>query len=152
MDSFNLSTSMPIKKKTLRKILWPFWVTILITNWQGFKNLTGINDWYYMYSNKSGTLTNLEEPRWAYVFPKPKENQIYPYPLIAGPLDCREKGFIPKNDTIICRTFAINPLKFWRWGEYLFNWRYKLPYTNWDKVQQKRGFGILKVSKDCMQF
>jgi DNA modification methylase len=36
--------------------------------------------------------------------------------------------------------------------EYIFDWRYRLPYTDWEAIEKKRGFGYLKISKDCMEF
>lgn len=34
------------------------------------------------------------------------------------------------NDTILYRTFKINPLEFWNWHEYMTHPRYKLPYKS----------------------
>ena len=49
-------------KRKFKKALWAIVTVLLISNWPGFKNLTGINDWYYMYSNKSGKFTGIETP------------------------------------------------------------------------------------------
>ncbi|MBK7088147.1 MAG: hypothetical protein IPH56_04255 [Chitinophagaceae bacterium] len=50
-----------IKKKN-RKWYWLAAIVILFTNWPAFKNITGLNDWYYRYSNISGTFTVMENP------------------------------------------------------------------------------------------
>ncbi len=143
----HLTTKFVNNEKKINNLLWIILPVILITNWQGFKNITGINDWYYLYSNQSGTFTAFEEPKFERNFKKPENgfftlNSPYPYTCDS----------IPKGDTIVYRLFAINPLKFWRWGEFLFNWRYRLPYTNWEKVESRRGYGILKFQRTCQMF
>lgn len=130
-----------------KKWIWPIATILLITNWQGFKNITGLNDWYYRYSNISGSYTKMEDPKKGRVYQKPPNNEfILNRPNFYG---CNN---MPMGDTLVYRLFAINPLKFWRWGEYVFNWRYRLPYTSWEKIKKRRGFGYLKVSKGCMEF
>jgi len=39
------------------------------------------------------------------------------------------------TDTIIYRTFKINPLKFWEWRQYLFSKKYRYPYINPDEIE-----------------
>ena len=133
-------------KKHYRKWLWLLSIILLLTNWQGFKNFTGLNDWYYRYSNISGNVTVMENPIKGRLFKKP----------IAGKLPVcklfRNGKKIEQKDTVLCRLFAINPLKFWRWGEYIFDWRYRLPYADWEAIKKRRGFDYLKISKDCMEF
>ncbi|RPD91198.1 hypothetical protein EGM88_14765 [Aureibaculum marinum] len=41
-----------------------------------------------------------------------------------------EKENLNTNDSILYRTFKINPLKFWNWHEYITHPRYKLPYKS----------------------
>ena len=135
-----------IKKKYIKGI-WLVLVILLITNWPLFKNVTGLNDWYYRYSNISGTYTKMEIPIQGRKYKKPPKGEfILNRPNFYG---CKE---MPQSDTIVYRLFAINPLKFWRWGEYIIDWRYRLPYTHWEAIRKKRGFGYLKISKDCMEF
>jgi hypothetical protein len=134
-------------KKKYKKWIWLVVVILLITNWPGFKNITGLNDWYYRYSNISGTFTALEVPMQGRLFKKPPKGEfILNRPNFYG---CRA---MPQGDTVVYRLFYINPLKFWRWGEYTFDWRYRLPYSNWKNIEKQRGFGYLKVSKGCMEF
>ena len=141
--------NMPMIKRKYRKWVWIIAVTLLISNWQGFKNLSGLNDWYYRYSNISGTFTVIEVPRQGIVYKEPPtKNFILDKAFLEG---CKAPR-IPQSDTIVYRLFAINPLKFWRWGEYIFDWRYRLPYTDWEAIKKKRGFGYLKISKGCMEF
>jgi hypothetical protein len=47
------------------------------------------------------------------------------------------------TDTILYRNFRRNPLHIWKWHEYLFHPRYKLPYLNPD-----RKMAISTVDKD----
>jgi len=39
------------------------------------------------------------------------------------------------TDTIIYRTFKINPLKFWEWRQYLFSKKYRYPYINPEEIE-----------------
>ena len=135
-----------IKKKN-RKWIWFVAIILLITNWPLFKNLTGLNDGYYRYSNISGTYTSLEEPQIGRRYSKPPNGEfILNRPNFYG---C---GAMPQSDTVVYRLFVINLLKFWRWGEYIFDWRYRLSYTDWEAIKKKRGFGYLKNEKGCMDF
>jgi len=135
-----------IKKKN-KKWIWLGAIVILFTNWPAFKNITGLNDWYYMYSNKSGSFTGIENPIEGRLFRKPPGGKF----IINSP-NQYQCNTIPYSDTIVYRLFTINPIKFWRWGEYIFDWRYRLPYSNWNEIEKKRGFGRLSVSQNCMAF
>lgn len=136
-----------IKKKN-RKWLWLVAMVLLLTNWPAFKNITGINDWYYRYSNGSGTFTSLEEPKHGRMFRKYLKDAF-----ILNKSNTYGCVTTLQSDTIVYRLFAVNPLKFWRWGEYIFDWRYhRLRYTDWEAIKKKRGFGNLKISKGCMEF
>jgi hypothetical protein len=46
------------------------------------------------------------------------------------------------GDTTLYRLFKKSPYKFWRWEEYLFNWRYRLPYKNWEDIRMIRGYDL----------
>ena len=135
-----------VKKKN-RILIWLIVIVLLLTNWQGFKNITGLNDWYYRYSNSSGTFTASETPSKGRVFEKPSKGEF----ILNRPnfYDCKD---MPQTDTVVYRLFAINLLKFWRWGEYIFNWRYRLPYDNWELIKQKRETGYMKMYKGCKEF
>ncbi|MFC4263275.1 hypothetical protein ACFOWM_10325 [Ferruginibacter yonginensis] len=134
--------------KKYKTIIWLAAITVLLSNWPLIQNITGLNDWYYRYSNISGTFTMMENSIQGRLFKKPPNGEfILNRPNFYG---C---NLMPQSDTVVYRLFAINPLKFWRWGEYIFDWRYRLPYTDWDAIVKKRGFGYLKVSqKGCMEF
>lgn len=133
--------------KKYRRWIWLIGITLLLTNWPAFKNVTGLNDWYYRYSNFSGTFTTLEIPIQGRLYKRPPNGEfILNRPNFYG---CRA---MPPSDTVVYRLFAINPLKFWRWGEYIFSWRYRLPYADWEAIKKRRGFDYLKISKDCMEF
>jgi hypothetical protein len=43
------------------------------------------------------------------------------------------------RDTILYRITAINLLKFWRWGIYFVDDKYKLPYKSWEDIERIRG-------------
>lgn len=133
--------------KKYRRWFWLIGITLLLTNWPAFKNVTGLNDWYYRYSNISGTFTTLEIPIQGRLYKRPPNGEF----ILNRPnfLGCRA---MPPSDTVVYRLFAINPLKFWRWGEYIFSWRYRLPYADWEAIKKRRGFDYLKISKDCMEF
>ena len=142
-----IKADLPIMKRKFKILFWIIITLLLITNWPAFKNVTGLNDWYYRYSNISGTFTVMEIPIQGRMFKKPPKGEfILNRPNFYG---CKA---MPQNDTVVYRLFSINPLKFWRWGEYIFDWRYRLPYTDWEAIKKKRGFGYLKISKDCMEF
>jgi hypothetical protein len=42
-------------------------------------------------------------------------------------------------DTTLFRLNHNNPFKFWRYGDYLFKKKYRLPYQSWDKIEKRRG-------------
>ena len=49
----------------------------------------------------------------------------------------------PGRDTIIYRNFTKNPLAFWRYGKYLFDQRYTLPYISREqalKMKAAKGY------------
>lgn len=43
------------------------------------------------------------------------------------------------GDTVLYRLNRNNPFKFWRYGEYLFQEKYQLPYQSWEKIEARRG-------------
>ena len=43
-----------------------------------------------------------------------------------------------KNDTILYRLCPINILYVWKYGDYLFNKKYRLPYKPWQEIEALR--------------
>lgn len=124
-------------------IIWVLLI-LVISNLTFFKELVGLNKNYYRYSNYDGTVTRHE------IFSQSRTMSKYFVKNIA-----RTKRFINKNpdksDTVLFRLFEINPLKFWRWYEYLTNWRYRLPYANWKHIRKRRGYD-LKYANGLQEF
>lgn len=120
-------------------------LAILFTNWSGFKEISGINNNYYRYSNLSGTITK-SETLW--------QGRVINKKTAFGKADWSNfKSQYPgSTDTLTYRLFKINPLKFWRWGEYIFNWRYRLPYADWEAIKRRRGYGELSNVKRFQSF
>ena len=112
-------------------------------NITGIKEITGLNNWYYMYGNYQGTYTSLEIPSQGRMFNRVVRSCNYER--------FREK-YPGSTDTIVYRMFDINPLKFWRWYEYIVDWRYTLPYERWEDVKQRRGFDKLRYSNGLAEF
>lgn len=42
-------------------------------------------------------------------------------------------------DTILYRLCPINPLYIWKYGDYLFSKKYRLPYKPWEEIETVRG-------------
>ena len=132
------------KNRKIRVFIILIVFILAFANFSGFKELTGINNDYYRYSNYSGTVTRHEIFYQGRFMSKEYPEEFW-----------KTKEFerkYPKNtDTTLFRNFSINPLKFWRWGEYIFNWRYNLPYINWKEVRKRRGYN-LKYSDNFQEF
>lgn len=53
------------------------------------------------------------------------------------------------SDKNMYRLFKINPFAFWRWGDYIFNERYRLPYKSWSEIEDfRRSRATVNCSKD----
>ena len=98
---------MQLKNKKTKVFIILIVFILAFANFSGFKELTGINNDYYRYSNYLGIVTDHEifwqgrylNKEFAYGFCKTKEfKRIYP----------------GNTDSILYRNFAMNPLKFWR--------------------------------------
>ena len=63
-------------KRKFKILFWIIITLLLITNWPAFKNVTGLNDWYYRYSNISGTFTVMEIPIQGRMFKKPPKGEV----------------------------------------------------------------------------
>ena len=118
---------------------------ILFSNWSGFKEITAINKGYYRYSNLSGSMTTYEILSQDRLLAKESA-------FGKGDWSMLKSKYPGTTDTLTYRLFKINPLKFWRWYEYIFNWRYKLPYTDWDQIKKRRGYGNLKYANGLQEF
>jgi hypothetical protein len=102
-----------------------------------FKEWLGFNNNFYKYSNGNGTVTVQE------IFYQGREmEKSYPKTIF------KYKPFVEEfpnsKDTILFRLFKLNPFHFWRWGEFIYSWRFRLPYKNWDeiKLRRKPGFRV----------
>ena len=118
-------------------------ILLCIINVTGVKEITAINRDYYKYSNYGGTYTIYEIPSQGRTFNGVVKTCSFPQFLQKYP---------GTHDTIVYRLFKINPLKFWRWYEYIFDWRYSLPYESWEAVVKRRGYGALHYSHGFQEF
>lgn len=44
------------------------------------------------------------------------------------------------TDTILYRLNRNNPIKFWRYADYIFKKKYQLPYQSWEEIEARRGY------------
>ncbi len=40
------------------------------------------------------------------------------------------------SDAFIYRTFKIDPLQFWNWGQYILDNKYRFPYLNYENLEK----------------
>ncbi len=112
-------------------------VALVISNTVTFKEISRLNHDYYKYSNGDGTVTVHE------IFYQGREiEKSYPKTIF------KYEGFVEQypnsKDTTLFRLFKTNPFHFWRWAEYLYSWRFRLPYKSWEeiKLRRKPGFRV----------
>lgn len=103
---------------------------ILVSNLTLLKELGGINYDYYRYSNYGGTVAVHEIFSQGRIIDKKAIDTLWKTAAF-------KRTYPESVDTVLFRNFKIQPLKFWRWGEYVFNWRFRLPYINWKEVRQR---------------
>ncbi|HUS03762.1 MAG TPA: hypothetical protein VMY77_18610 [Chitinophagaceae bacterium] len=134
------------KFKVPKKVWIPsLWIIILIAlaNLFPLKPVLRIvvDESHYKYGNATGTWTFIENPKGT---PFNLNNKILPREILIN---------YPKlkNDSIIYRCFRKDPWAFWRWGEYLSDKRYLLPYKNSKKIISTRGYS-LKYSNNLQSF
>lgn len=48
------------------------------------------------------------------------------------------------HDTVLYRLIAKDPVRFWRYRQYLFTEKYQLPFQDWQKISVRRGVLINK--------
>lgn len=101
------------KKQKSRLIIFML-VILAASNYSPFRTWK----WYY-YSSADGKFTFGEFPAKGRDL-KMMERQWAQYKMEQQPAD-----------TNLYRSYAINPLKFWLWKDYLFHDRYKYPYKAW---------------------
>lgn len=108
----------------MKKILFILILISILTNIPPLKWVWGQED--LLYSNSNGSFTFDEV-----------NNQGRNYKL------CLEnfqsfKATHP-NDTLLYRITSMNIFSFWRWANYLFDKKYKLPYKSWEEIEAVRG-------------
>lgn len=88
---------------------------------------TFVDENHYRFSNGDGTYTAIDNmfknDRWDF------ERKVS---------DSRLFSQYPNADSTVYRLFSKNPLAFWRYGKYLFDERYTLPYAKWSDIKQRR--------------
>ena len=131
-----LVTKLLNKMKRITRILmkpWVFGITLLIilSNLPPLKHILGlaIDEYHYRYSNINGSLTYVE-------FKAHDIKGMY------RSLSSYKTHFPNANDTIMYRLYKRNLLCFWRWGEYIYDQRYKLPYKRWTEIRKRRGYDL----------
>jgi hypothetical protein len=103
-----------MNKKQKRGLIISMLVILFVSNYSPFRSWK----WYY-YSSADGGFAFGEFPAKGLDL-NVMERQWALYRMKKQPLD-----------TNIYRNFAINPLKFWLWKDYLLHERYKYPYKAW---------------------
>jgi hypothetical protein len=109
------------KRKLVKALLVVFVVAVLATNLVPFFSVW---NWYH-YTTRDGKFTFDQ-------FDAKQRNfemmdRLWNDYLLANP-----------KDTTLYRTFAINPLKFWEWRQYIFSRKYRYPYISQDAVRVAR--------------
>lgn len=86
---------------------------------------------YYRYSSYHGTFTVVEMP-WG----NSRVTKATNYALWNN--EDLKKYWVDKRDSGFYRLFPIQIWKFWYWGEYVIDWRYRLPYMDWEEIRLRR--------------
>lgn len=108
----------------IQKTLYILFIVIIFSNILPVDKMFSDGS-YYRYSNIDGSVTFAQF--------KTRDFEM---------MKRRFESFTKTNknmDTIIYRLFKKNPLAFWRWGQYFFSKRYKLPFKDWDEIKAIRG-------------
>jgi hypothetical protein len=128
-----------MKKLRMSKMIAILIACILLSNIPAIKNIVSfIVDNHYRYSNYDGTFTFIEI-KSRDVSMMYRKTRVFNE---SQPL---------KKDSTIYRIFNKNPLAFWRWAEYFYDKRYKLPYKSWKEIRKRRGYD-LKYSNSWQDF
>jgi hypothetical protein len=113
---------------------------IIIANVPPIKNIYHMifDEYHYRYSNENGSFTFVEF--------KARDTKMM-YRIMHG-----YKQLHPQSkDTTAYRLFKKNILCFWRWGEYFYDKRYKMPYKSWKEIKRRRGYN-LEYSNNLQDF
>ena len=104
-------------------------VLLVICNIPPFCFMLNMNSEFkdYRYSNATGSCTFWE------CRPKSRDFDVNAFKKYLR----LHPGLI--KDTTIYRLFKIEPFAFWRYGMYIFESRYHLPYKNWEDIEKVRG-------------
>ncbi len=87
------------------------------------------DEYHYRYSNQSGSLTYVE-------FKAHDIRGLY------RKVNSYKTAFPHASDTVVFRLYKRNLLCFWRWGEYIYDSRYKIKYKNWETIKALRGYDL----------
>ena len=97
---------------------------VLITNVPPLKLILGSDD--CRYSNYNGSFTFAETNFGG-----------YDYDLCINRFtEYKKQRF---TDITLYRLTPMNPLCFWKYGDYLFSGKYRLPYKPWQEIYNRRG-------------
>ena len=115
---------------------------MLLSNFPPIKSLFKlfIDENHYRYSNADGSFT-----AWDIPF---KQRLYNLNPTVPNGF---KEAHSNTKDTLVYRLFGKNSLCFWRWAEYYYDRRYKLPYKSWKEIRKKRGYD-LKYSNNWQDF
>lgn len=115
-----------------RSILIAVVVIILLINIPPIKYIFSLAEdgKYFRYNNNSGSFTFTEF--------KARDYEM---------MERRLQNFMKKgnSETTVYRLFGKSVWRVWRWGDYFFDDRYKLPYMSWEKISRSRGELELKT-------
>jgi hypothetical protein len=108
----------------IKKLCLIVLVVVILTNVPPIKWVIGQED--LLYSNASGTFTFAEMNFTSRNY-KMCMNKFHMFKAEN------------KKDTVLYKLEPVNPLKFWRWGDYLTKEKYRLPYKHWEEIEARRG-------------
>jgi hypothetical protein len=112
-------------RKRLTYILTAFLMMVLISNYTPVKGFLDLKQ-VYRYSTLQRELQTSERPF-----------KGCDYSCVEMVLEEFKQKHPQTTDTTLYRTFTRNPIIFWRWHEYLFHPRYKLPYLHLKNLEQE---------------
>ena len=120
---------MGIEFKSRRKILIAVFSIIILSNIPPFKwPFTWFDHDDYRFSTNNGSFTFQEFQFKNRDFAMGRGRFLY------FKNNCR------CNNTILYRLNKNNLLKFWRYGDYIFKKKYRLPYESWENIEARRGY------------
>lgn len=119
-----------MKRQKLKNWAFVLLIIILISNIPPIKSVIGLfmDEYHYRYSNEDGAFTFVEF--------KSRDQAMMFRKFESFKIEQTEKS------TTVYRLFWKNPFAFWRWGEYFYDKRYKLPYKSWKEIRKRRGYDL----------